>query len=523
MRFIPDSRRGMLWRFALGAVIIIAFTATTTAVAGLLQFKQFTDYLSLSPVIKNAAVSVADPGNPQTLLLIGSDHRAGEPFSASNTDTMMLVRLDPNSSTINVLSVPRDLKVQIPEGGVMTTDKLNSAYSIGGPNLLLKVLKQQVFPGLHVNHIIDVNFGGFEDLVDAIGCVYTDVDHRYYNNTAYTDYSSIDIQPGYQKLCGTDALEFVRFRHTDNDIVRNARQQDFLRWAKDQFNSSELFNNRDKLIKIFGQHTETDHNLHTVDGLINLFDLVAFSAGHSVKQITFPAIFLPCNSGAPAVAGVAPVGVDAVLRHRQSAGRGQGVPRLHDTDPSVERQRRPPCAQAPLGPGTDRESDGGHDRRGDAGKCDPAHQPARLSTKADRHRLAVLHERDLPGRADRRLLPTCVHDPRSAGQSAHRLPGHAGRQPGAGAVLRRSGDLVAEPTDPQQAHRDGDGRRQAADAVFQWARAVAGSVAHLRGGLLDLQHADRHAQQPADAWDRGVADAGWVARRPESRCSAGRM
>ncbi len=301
MRLIPDSRRGMLWRFALAALIVIAFTATTTAVAGLLQFKQFTDYLSLSPVIKNAAVSVADPGNPQTLLLIGSDHRAGEPFSAANTDTMMLVRLDPNSSTINVLSVPRDLKVQIEENGVMTTDKVNSAYSIGGPNLLLKVLKQQVFPGLHVNHIIDVNFGGFVDLVNAIGCVYADVDHRYYNNTAYTDYSSIDIQPGYQKLCGTDALEFVRFRHTDNDIVRNARQQDFLRWAKDQFSSTELFNSRNKLIKIFGQHTETDHNLHTVDGLINLFDLVAFSAGHAVKQIPFPAIFLPCNSGAPAV------------------------------------------------------------------------------------------------------------------------------------------------------------------------------------------------------------------------------
>ena len=72
-------------------------------------------------------------------------------------------------------------------------------------------------------------------MVNAIGCVYTDVDHRYYNNTALTDYSSIDIQPGYQKLCGSDALSFVRFRHTDTDIVRNARQQDFIRWAKSQF------------------------------------------------------------------------------------------------------------------------------------------------------------------------------------------------------------------------------------------------------------------------------------------------
>ena len=51
------------------------------------------------------------------MLLIGSDHRAGEPFRDANTDTMMLVRIDPNSSTINVLSVPRDLKVEIPEGG----------------------------------------------------------------------------------------------------------------------------------------------------------------------------------------------------------------------------------------------------------------------------------------------------------------------------------------------------------------------------------------------------------------------
>ncbi len=303
MRLIPDSRRGMLWRFALGALVVIAFTATTTAVAGLLQFKQFAVDLSLSPVIKNANVTIANPGNPQTLLLIGSDHRAGEPFSSANTDTMMLVRLNPDSSTINLLSVPRDLKVQIPEAGGIATDKLNAAYSLGGPNLLLKVLKQQVFPGLHVNHIIDVNFGGFEDLVNAIGCVYTDVDRRYYNNTAYTDYSSIDIQPGYQKLCGTDALEFVRFRHTDNDLVRNARQQDFLRWAKSQYSGSQLLANREKLVKIFGAHTETDHNLHTLDGLINLFNLVAFSAGHAIKQFPFPAIFLPCNSAAPTAPG----------------------------------------------------------------------------------------------------------------------------------------------------------------------------------------------------------------------------
>src|SRR5437588_1892976 len=184
MRLIPDSRRGMLWRFALGALIVIAFTATTTAVAGLLTFKQLAAEIGVSPAIKDAQVTIADPGNPQTLLLIGSDHRIGQPFSAANTDTMMLVRMDPSSSTINVLSIPRDLKVQIPEHGIPVDGKLNSAYSVGGPNLLVKVIQQNVFPDLQVNHIIDINFGGFQDLVNAIGCVYTDVDHRYYNNTA---------------------------------------------------------------------------------------------------------------------------------------------------------------------------------------------------------------------------------------------------------------------------------------------------------------------------------------------------
>jgi polyisoprenyl-teichoic acid--peptidoglycan teichoic acid transferase len=300
VRLIPSTRRGALLRYGIGALIVVAFTATATAVAGLLQFNQFAKDLSLNPALKHANTVIANPGNPQTLLLIGSDHRAGEPFSAANTDTMMLVRLDPNSSTINVLSVPRDLRVEVPQGGAVSTAKLNSAYSVGGPGLLVKILKTQVFRGLQVNHVVDVNFKGFSDMVDAIGCVYTDVDHRYYNNTTYTNYSSIDIQPGYQKLCGDNqsssgALAFVRFRHTDTDIVRNARQQDFLRWAKSQFNSSTLLSARDKLMRIFGANSQTDADLHTTDGLINLFNLIVFSAGHTVKQVPFPAILPPCT------------------------------------------------------------------------------------------------------------------------------------------------------------------------------------------------------------------------------------
>jgi polyisoprenyl-teichoic acid--peptidoglycan teichoic acid transferase len=359
MRLIPSTRGGMWLRFTLAVVIVIGFAATTTAVAGLLQFKQIAHYLSATPALTTKQVTIPDPGNPQTLLLIGSDHRAGTPWSSSNTDTMMLVRIDPNSSTINLLSVPRDLKVEIPQGGFLTTGKLNSAYSIGGPALLVKILKQQVFPGIEINHIIDVNFGGFEQLVNAIGCVYTDVDHRYYNNTAYTDYSSIDIQPGYQKLCGADALSFVRFRHTDTDIVRNARQQDFVRWAKAQFTPTEIVQNRDTLLRIFGQHAQTDANLHTTDGLINLFNLVAFSAGHQIKQIAFPAILLPCapvppnaNSATqqtPCYVGADPGAEQHVFHEFMTPTASQ--PQPAGSAPAAAAAGSAPAAAAPAKPG----------------------------------------------------------------------------------------------------------------------------------------------------------------------------
>jgi polyisoprenyl-teichoic acid--peptidoglycan teichoic acid transferase len=321
VRLIPSTRGGMLWRSLVAAVLVIGFAAATTAVAGLLQVRQITHFLDQSAPFKSTSseVTVPDPGGSQTILLVGSDHRAGTPFRDVNTDTMMLVRLDSASKTINLLSIPRDLKVHIPQGGAVVTDKLNAAYFYGGPGLLIKILQQQVFPGLKVNHVIDVGFGGFERMINAIGCVYADVDHRYYNNTAVTDYSSIDIQPGYQKLCGPDALSFVRFRHTDSDIVRNARQQDFIRWAKAQFSQSQIVSEEGTLLKIFGKNATTDHNLHTTDGIINLFELVAFSSIHSIKQIPFPAFELPCSSGAVTRTGAAVGGVPCYVSAKSSA------------------------------------------------------------------------------------------------------------------------------------------------------------------------------------------------------------
>ncbi len=309
MRLIPRTRGGALLRFALAAVIVIVFAAGTTAVAGLLQVQNVVNDLDLSPSLAHADVKLPPAGAPETLLLIGSDHRAGSPYIDSQTDTMLLVRLNAASKTINLLSIPRDLKVTLPNGDI---GKLNAAYTVGGgPNGLIDTLKAQVFPGFQVNHIIDINFTGFSDLVDAIGCVYSDVDHRYYNVSGPypDDYSSIDIQPGYQKLCGNDqavtgALPFVRFRHTDTDLVRNARQQDFLRWAREGYGFSQLFANRDKLLRIIGKHGQTDRGLHSLNGVLNLLDLVLNLQGTQIKQISFPAQLAACG-GSVTVNGVA--------------------------------------------------------------------------------------------------------------------------------------------------------------------------------------------------------------------------
>ncbi|HTU95179.1 MAG TPA: LCP family protein [Solirubrobacteraceae bacterium] len=231
-------------------------------------------------------------GKAQTLLLIGSDHRAGESYRFANTDAMLLVRVNPDATTVNVLSVPRDLLVRIPGSG---TGKLNAVYGLGGPATLLKVLRTQVFPGLQVNHIIDLNFQGFSAIVDALGCVYGDVDHRYINDTAQTGYSSIDLQAGYQKLCGTQALQFVRFRHTDSDLVREARQRDFLRWAGQSVSLGTALSTRDRLLQIVGRYGQVDHGLQSADAVITLFNLVLNSAGHPLQQIPFPARLSPCD------------------------------------------------------------------------------------------------------------------------------------------------------------------------------------------------------------------------------------
>jgi polyisoprenyl-teichoic acid--peptidoglycan teichoic acid transferase len=270
----------------LGAFLVIAACATATAVAALHQVDRIAAAFHGDLKVGDLLAST-DPGKPQTVLLIGSDKRAKgarDHDAGQRSDTMILMRLDPERNAIALMSMPRDLKVRIPGHG---KDKLNAAYSIGGTRLLLSTVKQVT--GLRINHVINVDFRGFRDAVNEIGCVYTDVDRRYYNdNSNLSDqYATIDVDPGYQKLCGKDALDYVRYRHTDSDIVRAARQQDFLREAKAQVGTGKLLANQTKLIKIVSKYTRSD--IHGRSAVLRLLLVAVNSAGSPIREIHFPA------------------------------------------------------------------------------------------------------------------------------------------------------------------------------------------------------------------------------------------
>ena len=151
----------------------------------------------------------------------------------------MLIRADPGTGTISLLSFPRDLVVPIycPKSAApLRSDRINAAYAQCGPAGTLDTVKH--LTKLPVNYLIWVNFHGFKEIVDKIGGIWMDVDRRYFNvntGTAATNYANINLQPGYQRLTGEQALAFVRFRHTDDDYHRLARQQQFVRALKQQF------------------------------------------------------------------------------------------------------------------------------------------------------------------------------------------------------------------------------------------------------------------------------------------------
>ncbi|HEV2815466.1 MAG TPA: LCP family protein [Solirubrobacteraceae bacterium] len=333
----------MLLRSALAGLLIVLLTAGASATAALLEIEKF-----VPPPDDNFLPETDDPlpeakpGKPQTLLLLGSDRRwidkkNGDP---ARSDTMMLVRLDADESATTVLSIPRDLRVEIPDHG---TAKINDAYALGGPALTVRTIK--ALTGIEINHVVNVNFGGFREAVNALGCFYIDVDRRYYHSNEGVPigqrYAEIDVPAGYQKLCGQDALDYVRFRHADSDLVRAARQQDFLRSAKDQLSTSSLIEDREKLADIFGRHTQTDKSLSTLPGFIRLMKLALYSSKRPIRQIEFPATFTKGYAGDGTPVDYVDAGVDDIAAAVDRFMHGGGADEDEDEESASGGKRKP--------------------------------------------------------------------------------------------------------------------------------------------------------------------------------------
>jgi LCP family protein required for cell wall assembly len=303
----PSLSWGMWKRFLIAGGLIIALSGGATAAVALNTVSGIAKEVFPTGNQINTPKGVVTPeynGGPQTFLILGSDRRGASKDTYDRTDpphsdTILLVRFDPEQGQTSVMSIPRDLMVNITtsSGQVYAHEKVNAAYTIGsklggakgGIVLAAETLEREVFPGLKLNGIIDVNFAGFIKVVDTLGCAYVNVDHHYFNanvGSTETDYTSINLQPGYQRLCYENALDYVRYRHTDSDFVRVARQQDFLRDLREQISPANEIGQIDTVAKAVGHAISSTFHASSEE-LIELAKLVAFSQSKPLRQVKF--------------------------------------------------------------------------------------------------------------------------------------------------------------------------------------------------------------------------------------------
>lgn len=254
------------WRVAgrilLWLTVAVAMLATALVGGAYLFFHESVAAVRAhSPDLKAAEKGLGVPPADRAAiaLVIGYDRRFGEGDAPSRADTLMLLRADPQTKSISMLSFPRDLVVDIHcPGGSVFRSKINAAYATCGAPGALETVK--ALTGLPINYLITVNFRGFKKIVNTLGGVWVDVDRRYFNDNrglgpGFT-YATINLMPGYQRLTGGAALDFVRYRHTDSDFYRIARQQLFVTAMKDQFRKNFSLDKVPKLVAAITHNVE---------------------------------------------------------------------------------------------------------------------------------------------------------------------------------------------------------------------------------------------------------------------------
>ncbi len=494
----PSRGRGGVWlRFLLAGFLVVALVAAATATAGLLTVGSFSHDLTPGGTIKGAedVITRAQVGDPQTFLMIGSDHRAKAGKQDARSDTMILVRLDPDASAITVLSIPRDLQVSFttPGGAIRTGAKINETYTDGGETLTAKVIENLLH--VPITHIVNINFLGFRSVVDAIGCVYADVDRRYYHSNLglppSQQYSEINIPAGYQRLCGEQALAFVRFRHTDSDFVRAARQQDFLRQIKSQYGVGRFLADPHKITKRIGKYLRTDAGLQSKSAFLQIAQLLAFTAGKPIREIHFP----PTYNNVP--------------------GGGSFVTATHAQLAALHHLFLTPPPKAPTPPRPKRghgKKGGGASRAGTPGLVNaatlsenyairlgavgfPVYYPTLLTSRGQ-------FATPIPGQNPRTYR---IKSPDGKLHGAYRLvigDGNAGNNYGIQGTTWMDPPILKNPSSD---HRRAGGKKL--DLYYDGSPPAARRMAHVACRLLDLEHAPGGSVERPDDRDRRLAHA----------------
>ena len=185
-------------------------------------------------------------GEPFNVLVLGVDERPDSDETGSRTDTIMLVRVVPESGNIKLLSVPRDLLVEVEPG---VEERINAAYNFGGIEQTITAFED--YSGVTVDHFAIVDFEGFKDVIDAMGGVRMDVEDEIP--------PKYEIQDGLQTLNGNQALFYARYRKTaGGDLDRIRRQQQLVAALRSQALDWNTVRQMPEISRIANRNVESD-------------------------------------------------------------------------------------------------------------------------------------------------------------------------------------------------------------------------------------------------------------------------
>ncbi|WP_230088488.1 LCP family protein [Exiguobacterium abrahamii] len=198
-----------------------------------------------SPV-KNTGDKVVEEQKPVSVLLLGVDQRPGE---RGRSDSIMVMTLNPTRNESRLISIPRDTKVDIVGKG--TNDKINHAYSFGGPEMAIKTVEK--FLDIPINYYAEINMEGFTSLVDAVGGVTV-------NNDLDFTVSGTHFPVGKVNLDGKSALKFTRMRYEDprGDFGRQMRQREVIAQVANKLSSDVSVSNFNAIMDVVGKNAQTN-------------------------------------------------------------------------------------------------------------------------------------------------------------------------------------------------------------------------------------------------------------------------